>query len=183
MLFRSADRTRAVAHAITAFLRQSGDRLQKTIVFCADEQAAERMRQALVQENADLMRAHPDYIVRITGSDVYGKSKLDYFIAVAPHYPTIATTSELLSTGVDTKTVRVIALDKHIVSMTQFKQIIGRGTRVREDVGKTHFTILDFRGVTRLFADPAWDGPALPDPGFTPGDGGEESPEDRKSVV
>lgn len=172
-----ADRTRAVAHAITAFLRQSGDRLQKTIVFCADEQAAERMRQALVQENADLMRAHPDYIVRITGSDVYGKSKLDYFIAVAPHYPTIATTSELLSTGVDTKTVRVIALDKHIVSMTQFKQIIGRGTRVREDVGKTHFTILDFRGVTRLFADPAWDGPALPDPGFTPGDGGEESPD------
>ncbi|WP_294157879.1 EcoAI/FtnUII family type I restriction enzme subunit R [uncultured Selenomonas sp.] len=162
------DRIRAVAHEITEFLKRSGDRLQKTIVFCADEDAAERMRQALVKENADIMAEHPDYIVRITGSDAYGKSKLDYFISVAQPYPTIATTSDLLSTGVDAKTTKVIALDKHIVSMTQFKQIVGRGTRVREDVGKTHFTILDFRGVTRLFADPDWDGPPLQDPDFTP---------------
>ncbi len=171
-----ADRIRAVAHEITTFLRQSGDRLQKTIVFCADEAAAERMRQALVQENADMMREHPDYIVRITGSDDFGKSKLDYFISVAAQYPVIATTSELLSTGVDAKMTKVIALDKHIVSMTQFKQIIGRGTRVRERDGKTHFTILDFRGVTRLFADPAWDGPALQDPGYEPGGRGVAEP-------
>ena len=162
-----ADRIRAVAHEITAFLKRSGDRLQKTIVFCADEDAAERMRQALVQENADMMREHPDYVVRITGSDAYGKSKLAYFIAVSTVEPTIATTSDLLSTGVDAKTTKVLALDKHIVSMTQFKQIVGRGTRVREDVGKTHFTILDFRGVTRLFADPDWDDPPLQDPAYT----------------
>ena len=103
---------------------------------------------------------------RYAGS-AYGKSKLAYFIAVSTVEPTIATTSDLLSTGVDAKTTKVLALDKHIVSMTQFKQIVGRGTRVREDVGKTHFTILDFRGVTRLFADPDWDGPPLQDPAYT----------------
>ena len=161
------DRIRAVAHEITEFLKRSGGRLQKTIVFCASEEAAERMRQALVRENADLMKEHADYIVRITGGDDFGKSKLAYFISVSEPYPTIATTSELLSTGVDAKMTKVIALDKNIVSMTQFKQIIGRGTRVREQDGKTHFTILDFRGVTRLFADPEWDGPALQDPDFS----------------
>lgn len=147
------DRIKAVAHAITKYMKQKRLRMAKTIVFCADEAAAERMRQALAQENADMMQKNPDYVVRITGSDTYGKDKLDYFISVSSPYPVIATTSELLSTGVDCKMVKLIVLDKNISSMTQFKQIVGRGTRLREKDGKTHFTIMDFRNVTRLFAD------------------------------
>ncbi len=152
------DRIREVAHEISTYLRQT-DRMAKTIVFCADENHAERMRVALVNENADMCRKNPDYVVRITGSDDYGKSKLDYFISVNSRYPVIATTSKLLSTGVDCKMVKLIVLDQNINSMTEFKQIVGRGTRIREREGKTHFTILDFRNVTRLFADPDWDGP------------------------
>lgn len=148
-----ADRIDEVAFQITEYLKHYG-RTQKTIVFCATEDAAERMRVALVQMNQDMMKLHPDYIVRITGSDDYGKSKLDYFISVASKYPVIATTSELLSTGSDCKMTKLIVLDKNINSMTQFKQIIGRGTRVREDQGKLSFTVMDFRGVARLFADP-----------------------------
>lgn len=106
-----------------------------------------------------MCQKNPDYIVRITGSDSYGKSKLDYFIAVASPYPVIATTSKLLSTGTDCKMTKLIVIDQSIGSMTEFKQIIGRGTRIREDDGKTHFVVMDFRGVTRLFADPDWDGP------------------------
>ena len=151
------DRIREVAHEISAYLRQT-DRMQKTIVFCADEAHAERMRVALVNENADMLRKNPDYVVRITGTDDYGKSKLDYFISVASPYPVIATTSKLLSTGVDCKMVKLIVLDQNINSMTEFKQIVGRGTRIREKEGKTHFHIMDFRNVTRLFADPGWDG-------------------------
>lgn len=153
-----ADRIREVAEQITAYLRAT-DRYAKTIVFCASEDAAERMRMALVNCNADMMQENPDYVVRITGSDDYGKSKLKYFISVSEKYPVIATTSELLSTGVDCKMTKVIALDKTISSMTMFKQIVGRGTRLREKEGKKSFTIMDFRGVTRLFVDPAWDGP------------------------
>lgn len=152
------DRINEVANEITEYLKSTG-RMQKTIVFCTTEDAAERMRIALVNLNADMVAENPDYVVRITGSDTYGKSKLDYFISVSSDYPVIATTSELLSTGADCKMTKFIVLDKYIESMTTFKQIIGRGTRIREKEGKTHFTVMDFRGVTKLFADPDWDGP------------------------
>lgn len=159
------DRINEVANEITEYLK-STDRMQKTIVFCATEDAAERMRIALVNLNSDMVAENPDYVVRITGSDVYGKSKLDYFISVSSEYPVIATTSELLSTGADCKMTKFIVLDKYIESMTTFKQIIGRGTRIREKEGKTHFAVMDFRGVTKLFADPDWDGPIEQDEHF-----------------
>ena len=161
------DRTREVAQEITNYLK-STDRMAKTIVFCADETHAERMRMALTNANADMCKKNPDYVVRITGSDEYGKSKLDYFISVAEKYPVIATTSKLLSTGVDCKMTKLIVLDQQIGSMTEFKQIIGRGTRLREKEGKTYFTVMDFRNVTRLFADPEWDGPIEIDPNYPP---------------
>lgn len=162
------DRIQQVAKEITRYLK-STDRMAKTIVFCATEDAAERMRQALINLNSDMVKEHPDYVVRITGSDVYGKSKLDYFISVSAKYPVIATTSKLLSTGADCKMTKLIVLDEMIGSMTEFKQIIGRGTRLREKDGKTHFVVMDFRNVARLFADPDWDGPIEIDPSFTPG--------------
>lgn len=152
------DRIDMVATEITNYLKAT-DRMAKTIVFCATEDAAERMRVALTKLNADLCAENSDYIVRITGSDDYGKSKLDYFISVSAKYPVIATTSKLLSTGADCKMVKLIVIDEMIGSMTEFKQIIGRGTRLRWADGKTHFVIMDFRNVTRLFADPEWDGP------------------------
>lgn len=161
------DRIREVAAEITKYLRHT-DRMAKTIVFCADEAHAERMRIALVNANSDMCKKNPDYVVRITGSDQYGQSKLDYFISVASKYPVIATTSKLLSTGVDCKMVKLIVLDQSINSMTEFKQIVGRGTRIREKEGKTHFTIMDFRNVTRLFADDDWDGPIEVDPNYPP---------------
>ena len=161
------DRTREVAAEITKYLKAT-DRMQKTIVFCANEDAAERMRMALSNENADMVKENPDYVVRITGSDEYGKSKLDYFISVSQKYPVIATTSKLLSTGSDCKMTKLIVLDEMIGSMTEFKQIIGRGTRIREADGKTHFTIMDFRNVTRLFSDPDWDGEPIIDPDYPP---------------
>lgn len=162
------DRIEQVASEITAYLK-STDRMQKTIVFCASEEHAERMRIALSNLNSDIVKEHPDYVVRITGSDDYGKGKLGYFISVSAQYPVIATTSELLSTGADCKMTKLIVLDKTITSMTTFKQIIGRGTRIREKEGKTHFMVMDFRNVTRLFADPDWDGPIEQDPDFKPG--------------
>ena len=162
------DRIREVAQEITSYLKHT-DRMAKTIVFCADEDHAERMRIALVNENSDMCKKHPDYVVRITGSDAYGQSKLDYFISVASPTPVIATTSKLLSTGVDCKMVKLIVLDQRINSMTEFKQIVGRGTRIREKEGKTHFTIMDFRNITRLFADPEWDGPIEVDESYAPG--------------
>ena len=161
------DRIREVAHEVSSYLRAT-DPMAKTIVFCSDEDHAERMRVALVNENVDMCRKYPDYVVRITGSDAYGQSKLDYFIAVASKTPVIATTSKLLSTGVDCKMVKLIVLDQRINSMTEFKQIVGRGTRIREKDGKTHFTIMDFRNITRLFADPDWDGPLEVDKGYLP---------------
>ena len=161
------DRIREVAQEITNYLK-STDRMAKTIVFCADEDHAERMRIALTNANADMCKKNPDYVVRITGSDEYGKSKLDYFISVSSKYPVIATTSKLLSTGVDCKMTKLIVLDQQIGSMTEFKQIIGRGTRLREKEGKTYFTVIDFRNVTRLFADPDWDGPIEIGPNYPP---------------
>lgn len=161
------DRILQVAAEITNYLKAT-DRMAKTIVFCPTEDAAERMRQALVNLNSDIVKEHPDYIVRITGSDEYGKSKLDYFISVSAKYPVIATTSKLLSTGADCKITKLIVLDEMIGSMTEFKQIIGRGTRLRPKEGKTHFIVMDFRNVTRLFADPDWDGPIEIDDEYTP---------------
>ena len=161
------DRIQQVAAEITNYLK-STDRMAKTIVFCATEDAAERMRVALVNQNSDMVQKNPDYVVRITGSDTYGKSKLDYFISVSEKYPVIATTSKLLSTGSDCKMTKLIVLDEMIGSMTEFKQIIGRGTRLREKEGKTHFVVMDFRNISRLFADPEWDGPIEIDEEFNP---------------
>ncbi|MCD8362750.1 MAG: DEAD/DEAH box helicase family protein [Lachnospiraceae bacterium] len=161
------DRINAVAREITAYLK-STDRMAKTIVFCATEDAAERMRIALTNLNSDMVQKNPDYVVRITGSDTYGKGKLGYFISVGSKYPVIATTSKLLSTGADCKMTKLIVLDEMIGSMTEFKQIIGRGTRLLEDKGKTSFVVMDFRGVSHLFADPEWDGPIEMDDGFEP---------------
>lgn len=170
------DRIQQVAEEITKYLK-STDRMAKTIVFCATEDAALRMRDALAKLNADMMKENPDYVVRITGGDDYGKGKLKYFISVSSPYPVIATTSKLLSTGADCKMTKLIVLDEMIGSMIEFKQIIGRGTRLREKEGKTHFVVMDFRNVTRLFADPGWDGPIEINEGFT---AGEKTPEPEK---
>ena len=179
------DRIRQVAGEITAYLK-STDRMAKTIVFCATEDAALRMRNALAELNADMMQQNPDYVVRITGGDTEGKKKIKPFISVGAKYPVIATTSKLLSTGADCKMTKLIVLDEMISSMTEFKQIIGRGTRLREKEGKTHFVVMDFRSVTRLFADPDWDGPIEIDEGFTgsrvPRGGGAEGGEDDPPV-
>lgn len=151
------ERTKVVAQKITEYLKAT-DRMQKTIVFCVDTEHADRMRQELVNANADLVSEHSDYVVRITGNDEHGIKQLDKFIDPESSYPVIATTSKLLTTGVDTQTVRLIVIDQNINSMIEFKQIIGRGTRVREEYGKMFFTIMDFRGATELFADPKFDG-------------------------
>lgn len=152
------DRIREVAQEITRYLK-STDRMARTIVFCATEDAALRMRDMLARLNQDMVKQNPDYVVRITGSDEIGKGKIKQFSSVTQKYPVIATTSKLLSTGADCKMTKLIVLDEMIGSMTEFKQILGRGTRLREKEGKTHFTVMDFRNVTRLFADPDWDGP------------------------
>ncbi len=165
------DRIDEVAAEITKYLKET-DRMSKTIVFCPTEDAADRMRVALNNLNTDMVprdnqgNVKEQYVVRITGSDKYGKEKLDYFISVGEKYPVIATTSKLLSTGSDCKMVKLIVIDELINSMTEFKQIIGRGTRLRYNKGKTHFTIMDFRRVSRLFADPDWDGEIEQDEDF-----------------
>lgn len=151
------ERTQVVAKRVTEFLKNT-NRYNKTIVFCIDIEHAERMRQALVNENSDMMLENPNYIMRITGDNQEGKDQLENFIDVEEKYPTIVTTSKLLTTGADCKTCKLIVLDSNINSMTEFKQIIGRGTRIREDFGKTYFTILDFRNASRLFSDPNFDG-------------------------
>lgn len=146
-----------VAERITAYLRAT-DRMAKTIVFCEDIDHAARMRQALSNANADICATQPNYVVQITGDNLEGKRELDNFIDPEKEYPVIATTSKLMSTGVDAQTCKLIVLDQNIKSMTLFKQIIGRGTRLREDLGKTWFTILDFKRATELFADKDFDG-------------------------
>jgi type I restriction enzyme R subunit len=150
-------RTDLVAARVTQFLRAT-NRFAKTIIFCETTDHAERMRQALVNANADLAAANSKYVMRITGDDEEGKAQLDNFIDPESTYPVIACTSRLMSTGVDAQTCQLIVLDKRIGSMTEFKQIIGRGTRINEDYGKLYFTIIDLRGATSLFADPAFDG-------------------------
>ena len=172
------DRTREVAETITEYLKRT-DRMQKTIVFCATEDHAERMRMALVNCNQDMVQKNPDYVVRITGSDDYGRRKIKPFCSVGEKYPVIATTSELLTTGADCKMTKLIVLDKMVNSMTTFKQIIGRGTRLRPNEGKMSFMVMDFRNVTHLFADPDWDGPIEVDPDFPGKPGGNPNPSNR----
>lgn len=169
-------RTELVAAKVTEFLR-STNRFAKTIIFCETTDHAERMRQAMVNANADLAAANAKYVMRITGDDEEGKAQLDNFIDPEATYPVVACTSRLMSTGVDAQTCHLIVLDKRIGSMTEFKQIIGRGTRINEDYNKLFFTIMDFRGATSLFADPNFDGdpvqiyePGPDDPPVPPSD-------------
>ncbi|MGY6743370.1 MAG: EcoAI/FtnUII family type I restriction enzme subunit R [Cecembia sp.] len=150
-------RTQVIAEKITEFLKAT-DRFAKTIVFCIDIEHAQRMRQALINANADLVAKYPQYVVKITGDDEVGKRELDNFTDVEERFPVIATTSKMLTTGIDTKMVKLIVLEANIGSMTEFKQIVGRGTRIREAEGKLYFTIMDFRKATNLFADPDFDG-------------------------
>ena len=152
------NRTKVVAKKVSDLLKESGDRFQKTIVFCVDTEHAARMRQALVNENSDLCAQNPRYVMRITGNDDEGVDQLDNFIDPESRWPVIVTTSRLLSTGVDAQTCRVIALDREVGSMTEFKQILGRGTRVHEETKKYYFTLVDFRKATNHFADPDFDG-------------------------
>lgn len=150
-------RTELVAKKVSDFLKQT-NRFDKTIVFCDNIDHAERMRQALVNENADLVAQNSKYVMRITGDNEEGKAELDNFIFPESKYPVIATTSKLMTTGVDAQTCKLIVLDQRIQSMTEFKQIIGRGTRINEDYDKYYFTIIDFKKATELFADPDFDG-------------------------
>ncbi|OGV54121.1 MAG: restriction endonuclease [Lentisphaerae bacterium GWF2_50_93] len=151
------ERRKKVAAKITEFLKGT-DRFSKTIVFCRDIEHAEAMRREISNQNADLVKANHKYVMRITGDDSEGKKELDNFIDPEMRYPVIATTSKLMTTGVDAQTCKLIVLDSNIRSMTEFKQIIGRGTRILEEYGKRYFTILDFRNVTDLFADTDFDG-------------------------
>ena len=167
------ERTKVVAKRITEYLKAT-DRFARTIVFCVDTEHALRMRNALVNENQDMVKINPNYVVRITSNDKEGKAKLDDFIDSNTTYPVIATTSKLLSTGVDTKTVKLIVLDEEIQSMTEFKQIIGRGTRLLPNKGKEYFTIMDFRNNSEKFADPSFNGPAEKVIDVDGGDGKEE---------
>ena len=170
-------RTKLVAQVVSNYLRSHNGRHDKTIFFCVDTEHADRMRRALINENSDLVNEDERYVMRVTGDDDIGKKQLDNFRDVSSCYPVLVTTSKLLTTGVDVQMVKNIVLDATINSMTEFKQIIGRGTRVREDLGKMFFTIFDFRDATRLFADPDFDGPSEQDEAFTPGPNGELPPE------
>ncbi|PYR00183.1 MAG: restriction endonuclease, partial [Acidobacteria bacterium] len=192
------DRTRLVARNVSDLLKESGDRFQKTIVFCVDTEHAARMRQALTNENSDLCAQYQRYVMRITGNDKEGVEQLDSFIDPEAKFPVIVTTSRLLSTGVDAQTCRVIALDREVQSMTEFKQILGRGTRVHEETKKYYFTLVDFRKATNHFADPDFDGDPIqvyepgPDdpitpPDVPPSDDGEPIPpmpgDDEETIV
>lgn len=168
-------RTELVAKKVTEFLKEN-DRFDKTIVFCENIDHAERMREALVNENPDFAGENRKYVMRITGDNQEGKAELDNFINPESRYPVIATTSKLMSTGVDAQTCKLIVLDKRIQSMTEFKQIIGRGTRINEDYGKFYFTIMDFKKATELFADPDFDGEPVEI--YGPGGDGPGDPRD-----
>lgn len=168
-------RTEVVAQKVTEFLSQT-DPYQKTIVFCEDIDHAERMRQALVNQNPERVKESRKYVMRITGDEQEGKAELDNFINPEERYPVIATTSKLMTTGVDAQTCKLIVLDQRIQSMTEFKQIIGRGTRINDDYNKHWFTILDFKKATELFADPAFDGD--PVKVYVPGAGDPVNPDD-----
>lgn len=175
------DRTKLVARKVTEFLKESGDRYQKTIVFCVDQEHAARMRQALINENTDLVAENSRYVMRITGNDPEGQAQLGNFIDPESRYPVLVTTSRLLSTGVDAQTCRLIVLDRDVGSMTEFKQIVGRGTRVHEDTRKFFFTLMDFRGATDHFADPDFDGEPVQI--YEPGEHDPVSPPDDESTI
>lgn len=188
------DRTKLVAKRVTEFLRDSGDRMQKAIVFCVDQEHAGRMRQALINENQDLVAQDARYVMRITGNDKDGLNELANFIDPESSFPVIVTSSRLLSTGVDAQTCRLIVLDREVGSMTEFKQIVGRGTRVHADTGKYYFTLMDFRGATSHFADPDFDGDPVqiyqagPDDPVTPTEdeavaGGDEAQNEDETIV
>jgi len=151
------ERTEAVAKRVTELLKKT-NRFDKTIIFCVDIDHAQRMRSAIANENSDLMKENDKFVMQITGDNEEGKNELDNFINPEEKYPVVATTSKLMTTGIDAQTCKLIVLDSNIGSMTEFKQIIGRGTRINEEYGKTFFTIMDFRNVTNLFADPQFDG-------------------------
>ena len=177
------ERTKLVSRKVTRYLKESGNRFQKTIVFCVDQEHAARMRQALINENPDLVDRNHRYVMRITGSDAQGQAQLDNFIDPESKHPVLVTTSRLLSTGVDVQTCRLIVLDRQVGSMTEFKQILGRGTRVHEDTRKLYFTLMDFRGATNHFADPEFDGEPVQiyepgeDDSLTPPDEGVTPPQ------
>lgn len=175
------DRTKLVARKVTEFLKESGDRYQKTIVFCVDQEHAARMRQALINENADLVAENSRYVMRITGNDPEGQAQLGNFIDPESRYPVLVTTSRLLSTGVDAQTCRLIVLDRDVGSMTEFKQIVGRGTRVHEDTRKFFFTLMDFRGATNHFADPDFDGEPVQI--YEPGEDDPVTPLDEDNTI
>jgi type I restriction enzyme R subunit len=167
------ERTQLVAKIVSDHLKAT-DPMAKTIVFCQDIDHANRMRQALVNENPEQVQKNRKYVMKITGDDAEGKAELDNFIDPEQAYPVIATTSELMSTGVDAVTCKLIVLDQNIKSMTKFKQVIGRGTRINEDYNKLWFTIMDFKKATELFADPDFDGDA--EVVYIPASGGSTVP-------
>ena len=170
------DRTELVAEKVTQYIQETGEPYQKTIVFCVDTEHALRMRTALLAENQALVQENSRYIMRITGNDKEGVAELDNFIDPESAYPVIVTTSRLLSTGVDAQTCRLIVLEREVGSMTEFKQIIGRGTRIREDAGKYYFTIIDFRKATNHFADVDFDGEPVQI--YQPGSGDSMDPDE-----
>jgi type I restriction enzyme R subunit len=168
-------RAQTVAKMVSDYMKNNNTRMAKAIFFCVDIDHAERMRQALVNENSDMVAKNAKYVMRITGDNEEGKAELDNFIDPNSPYPVLVTTSKLMSTGVDAQTCQLIILDSNIGSMIEFKQIIGRGTRIREDHGKLYFTIIDFRNVTKLFADKDFDGDPIV---VKPITGGEIPPEE-----
>ena len=170
------ERTKLVAKTVCDFMKRHDCRMDKTIFFCVDQEHADRMREALINENPDMVSIDDRYVMRITSNDTYGVKQLDNFRDVESLYPTLVTTSKLLSTGVDVPTIKYIVLDSNIRSMTEFKQIIGRGTRVREDLGKMYFTIFDFRNVTKLFHEEDFDGPIEQDENYNPNKATPEKP-------
>lgn len=175
------ERSKRVARKVSEFLEESGDRFQKTIVFCVDTEHAARMRQALVNENQDLVQQSERYVMRITGDDAEGCAQIGNFIDPEAKYPAIVTTSRLLSTGIDAQTCRLVVLDREVGSMTEFKQIVGRGARVHEDTKKYYFTVLDFRKATNHFADPDFDGEPVQI--YEPGENDPVMPPDNVSPV
>jgi type I restriction enzyme R subunit len=170
------ERTESVAKKVTEFLKKT-NRFDKTIIFCVDIDHAQRMRAAIANENSDLVVQNSKYVMQITGDNIEGKNELDNFINPEEKYPVVATTSKLMTTGIDAQTCKLIVLDSNIGSMTEFKQIIGRGTRINEEFGKEFFTIMDFRNVTDLFADSDFDGDPVRVKDIS-GDDPIESPED-----
>jgi type I restriction enzyme R subunit len=174
------ERTEAVAKRVTEFLKKT-NRFDKTIIFCVDIDHAQRMRTAIANENSDLMAENSKFVMQITGDNEEGKMELDNFINPEEKYPVVATTSKLMTTGVDAQTCKLIVLDSNIGSMTEFKQIIGRGTRINEEFGKTFFTIMDFRAVTDKFADEGFDGDPVRVKEISPGEGIESITEEEES--